>query len=217
MTYRYLRNLRDTKTSKTDDLSKFPTTKPKFKSKADYREWCGDPKTNHVFYSTMEGRAPSKRISSDNPVHKIHGIVADYDSPIDWNSFQINLNTSCAGTIKPTWSSKTYSGYLRLVWEFEESIPIDPSMFDSFISAMNLTLKISKLFAGFDTTSFRANQYFELGEDWERTNDPVTMDIVHAALSKAVNSKPPESSDTTIPIPVIAEEVESRFPNRWFG
>ena len=217
MTYRYLRNLRDTKTSKTDDLSKFPTTKPKFKSKANYREWCSDPKTNHVFYSTMEGRAPSKRISGDNPVHKIHGIVADYDSPIDWNSFEAKLNTSCAGTIKPTWSSKTYSGYLRLVWEFEESIPIDPSMFDSFISAMNLTLKISKLFAGFDTTSFRANQYFELGEDWQKTNDPVTMDIVHAALSKAVNSKPPETSDTTIPISVIAEEVESRFPNRWFG
>jgi GH25 family lysozyme M1 (1,4-beta-N-acetylmuramidase) len=81
----------------------------------------------------MEGRAPSKRISGDNPVHKIHGIVADYDSPIDWNSFDAKLNTSCAGTIKPTWSSKTYSGYLRLVWEFEESIPIDPSMFDYFI------------------------------------------------------------------------------------
>ena len=35
--------------------------------------------------------------------------------------------------------------------------------------------------------------------------------------TKAVNSKPPETSDTTIPISVIAEEVESRFPNRWFG
>ena len=217
MTYRYLRNLRDTKTTKADDLSKLPTKKPKFKSKADYREWCADPKTNHVFYSTVEGRAPSKRIGGDNPPHKIYGIVADYDAPVEWGSFKTKLEASCSGTMKPTWSSKTYSGYLRLVWEFETAIPIDPSMFDSFMANMNRTLRIDKLFAGFDVTSLRANQYFELGEGWDQTNGQVPADIVHAALTKAVTSKPPESSDTTIPLVVISEEVESRFPNRWMG
>ena len=217
MTYRYLRNLRDSKTTKTDDLSKLPTSKPTFKSKAEYREWCSDPNTKHVFYSTCEGRAPSKRISGDNPVHKIHGIVADYDAPIDWGMFETKLNSSCAGTVKPTWSTKTYSGYLRLVWEFEEVIPIDPSMFDPFMTNMNRTLRIDKLFAGFDSSSLRANQYFELGEDWQQTNGQVPMDIVHAALTKAVTSKPPESSEVNIPIDVIASELESRFPNRWFG
>ena len=217
MTYRYLRNLRDTKATKTGDLSKLPTDKPTFKSKADYREWCSDSKTNHVFYSTCEGRAPSKRISGDNPVHKIYGIVADYDAPVEWDLFESKLNSSCVGTIKPTWSTKTYSNYLRLVWEFEEPIPIDPSMFDSFMLNMNRTLRIDKLFAGFDNSSLRPNQYFELGDEWQKTNGQVPMDVIHAALTKAVTSKPPESSDTTIPIDVIAEEIESRFPNRWIG
>ena len=217
MTYRYLRNLRDTKAAKVGDLSKLPTDKPTFKSKADYREWCSNPNTNHVFYSTCEGRAPSKRISGDNPVHKIYGIVADYDAPVEWDLFESKLNSSCVGTIKPTWSTKTYSGYLRLVWEFEEAIPIDPSMFDSFMLNMNRTLRIDKLFAGFDNTSLRPNQYFELGDEWQKTNGQVPMDTIHAALTKAVTAKPPESSDTTIPINVIAEELESRFPNRWIG
>lgn len=217
MTYRYLRNLRDTKAALKDDLSKLPTTKPTFKSKAAYREWCSDPKTSHVFYSACEGRAPSKRISGDNPVHKVYGLVADYDAPVDWNNFEVVLNSSCVDTPKPTWASKTYSGYLRLVWEFEKPIPVDPSMYDAFIKNMNHAVRADKLFAGFDSTSLRANQYFELGENWQPTNGPVPVDIVQAALAKAVNSKPPESGDVCIPIDTIASEVESRFPNRWFG
>jgi hypothetical protein len=90
-------------------------------------------------------------------------------------------------------------------------------MFDSFIHNLNRTLRIDKLFAGFDSTSLRPNQYFELGEDWRQTNGKVSTDIVHTALTKAVTSKPPESSEVNIPIDVIASEVESRFPNRWFG
>lgn len=217
MTYRYLRNLRDAKTTKIEDPSKLPTTKPSFKSKADYREWCSNPNTSHVFYSTFEGRAPSKRISNDNPVHKVYGVVADYDAPVNWSDIEVKIKTGCSGTEKPTWATKTYSGYLRLVWEFDEPVPIDPSMFDSFIHNLNRTLRIDKLFAGFDSSSFRANQYFELGEDWQQTSGKISTDVVHAALTKAVTSKPPESSEVNIPIDVIAPEVESRFPNRWFG
>jgi hypothetical protein len=217
MTYRYLRNLRDSKTQKVSRLDNQKITKPNFKSKADYREWCSNSDTDHVFYSCVEGRAPSKRVSNDNPVHKIHGVVADYDAPVNWKTFQNNLANACASVPTPTWASRTQSDYLRLVWEFESAIPIDPSMYDSFINYMNKALKMDKLFAGFDKTSFKPNQYFELGEDWIKTGDETPTSVVHSCLSKAVASKPPESSDTSIPLDVVAEEVESRFPNRWFG
>ena len=217
MTYRYLRNLRDSKAQKTSELDNLKLKKPTFKNKADYREWCSNNNTDHVFYSCVEGRAPSKRVSNDNPVHKIHGVVADYDSPIDWKSFRNKLANACVGIPFPTWASRTQSGYLRLVWEFDSSIPIDPSMYDSFMDYVNKSLKMDKLFAGFDKTSLKPNQYFELGEDWIKTGDATPTDVVHACLSKAVSSKPPESSDTSVPIDVVAPEVESRFPNRWFG
>ncbi len=217
MTYRYLRNLRDSKAQKTSELDNLKLKKPPFKNKADYREWCSNNNTDHVFYSCVEGRAPSKRVSNDNPVHKIHGVVADYDSPLDWKSFRNKLANACVGIPLPTWASRTQSGYLRLVWEFDSSIPIDPSMYDSFMGYINKSLKMDKLFAGFDKTSLKPNQYFELGEDWIKTGDAIPTDVVHACLSKAVSSKPPESSDTSVPLDVVAPEVESRFPNRWFG
>ena len=217
MTYRYLRNLRDSKAQKTSELDNLKLKKPSFKNKADYREWCSNNNTDHVFYSCGEGRAPSKRISNDNPIHKIHGVVADYDSPIDWKSFRNKLVNACSGIPFPTWASRTQSGYLRLVWEFDSPIPIDPSMYDSFMGYINKSLKMDKLFAGFDKTSLKPNQYFELGEDWIKTGDAIPTDVVHACLSKAVSSKPPESSDTSVPLDVVAPEVESRFPNRWFG
>jgi hypothetical protein len=90
-------------------------------------------------------------------------------------------------------------------------------MYDSFMDYVNKSLKMDKLFAGFDKTSLKPNQYFELGEDWIKTGDATPTDVIHACLSKAVSSKPPESSDTSVPIDVVAPEVESRFPNRWFG
>jgi len=217
MTYRYLRNLRSSKAEKTSKLHNLKLSKPPFKNKADYREWCSNNTTDHVFYACVEGRAPSKRISNDNPVHKIHGVVADYDSPIDWVSFESKLEKVCLSSPLPTWSSRTQSGYLRLVWEFDAPIPIDPSMYESFMNYINKAIKMDKLFAGFDKTSLRPNQYFEIGEDWIKTGGQVNSDIIHACLSKAVSSKPPESSDTSIPLDVVAAEVESRFPNRWFG
>ena len=217
MTYRYLRNLRDSKAEKSSKIHGLQLSKPKFKNKADYREWCSKPTTDHVFYSCVEGRAPSKRVSNDNPVHMIHGVVADYDSPINWKDFEKKLEKLCVSTPPPTWASRTQSGYLRLVWEFDSPIPIDPSMYESFMRQINKSLKMDKLFAGFDKTSLKPNQYFELGEDWIKTGCPLTSDVVHTCLSKAVSLKPPESSDTAIPLDVVATEVESRFPNRWFG
>tara|TARA_B110000858_G_scaffold195850_1_gene253222 strand:- start:1563 stop:3512 length:1950 start_codon:yes stop_codon:yes gene_type:complete len=147
----------------------------------------------------------------------IHGVVADYDSPINWKDFEKKLEKLCVSTPPPTWASRTQSGYLRLVWEFDSPIPIDPSMYESFMRQINKSLKMDKLFAGFDKTSLKPNQYFELGEDWIKTGCPLTSDVVHTCLSKAVSLKPPESSDTAIPLDVVATEVESRFPNRWFG
>lgn len=217
MKYRYLKNLRDNSAHYTSDLSKLKKQKPSFATKAEYREWCADVQTDHVFYSTVEGRAPSKRVSNDNPAHKIYGVTADYDASVDWVAIDSDLKFKCNADKKPTWRSRTQSGYLRLVWEFVDPIPIEPDMFDTFMLNMMKSLQLNKLFAGFDSSSLRANQYFELGEDWVKTSTPLDSSVVQAALAKSVSDRPPQSNDTSIPINTVAEEVESRFPNRWVG
>lgn len=217
MKYRYIKNLRDHKAHLTTDISKLTSAKPPFKTKADYREWCADANTDHVFYSALEGRAPSKRISNENPVHKVYGVVADYDASVDWVAIDGDIKSKCEKDKLPTWRSKTQSGYLRLVWEFDKPILIDPDMFDTFMSNMLVSLKLDKLFAGFDSSSLRANQYFELGENWVRVDGKLQPLVVQASLAKAVSKKPPQSNDTSIPMNIVASEVEARFPNRWVG
>ena len=106
MKYRYIKNLRDHSAHYTSNLSKVNKQKPSFRTKADYREWCADIKTDHVFYSALEGRAPSKRISNENPVHKVYGVVADYDASVNWAAIDGDLKIKCAKDKKPTWRSK---------------------------------------------------------------------------------------------------------------
>tara|TARA_R110002020_G_scaffold14699_2_gene52240 strand:+ start:44757 stop:46931 length:2175 start_codon:yes stop_codon:yes gene_type:complete len=216
MKYRYLKNLRDINTHKCSDLSKITKNKPSFASKAAYRDWCGETTTDHVFYSAVEARTPSKRISNDNPPRMIYGVVADYDSPVNWASIDDDLDIKFSSN-KPTWRSKTQSGFLRLVWEFREPIPIEPDMFDTFMKHISLKLHLEKCFAGFDSSSLRASQYFELGEEWVKTNGPLETSVIQSVIIKAASERPPQSSDTSIPITVVADEVESRFPNRWVG
>jgi len=216
VTYRYIKNLRDSSAHKSSGLSKSTKVVPAFKSKASYRAWCAKAKTDHIFYSTAEGRAPSKRISSENPINRVHGIVADYDAPVDWNLVDLKIGTVCKDN-PPTWRSKTYSGYIRLVWEFENSVPIAPDMFSAFFKELKNTLNIHKVFAGFDSTSLNAAQYFELGSDWHQTGGKLPNAPVQTALLKAAAVCPPQSNDTAIPIEVVAEKVREKYGHRWTG
>ena len=216
MNYRYIKNLRDTKCHKTSDPSTLKNKKPKFQTKADFRAWCADAKTDHVFYSLVEGSAPSKRISTDNPPNIIHGIVADYDAPVNWPEVDAIIGAKCAAH-PPTWRSETQSGYIRLVWEFEKALPISPEMFDTFIKCLKNIIKLDRVFAGFDSSSLRASQYFELGDNWVNLGGVVSSATIQTALTKAASVKPPTTNDTAIPIDVVAEQIDQQFPNRWIG
>ena len=73
----------------------------------------------------------------------------------------------------PTWRSKTQSGYLRLVWEFESGITVAPDLFAEFMKRMANYLALDRICAGFDKSSLKASQYFELGVDWTKVGDPL--------------------------------------------
>ena len=216
MEYRYIKNLCDNKAIKSKDLSTLQKKKPTFKDKAKFRAWCADKNTDHCFYSTVIGDTPSLRVSSSNPPHTVWGVVADYDAPIDFSIIDKILATQCKSAM-PTWRSKTQSGYLRLVWEFESGITVAPDLFAEFMKRMANYLALDRICAGFDKSSLKASQYFELGVDWTKVGDPLDESIYQSAYRKAAMDKPPQVSEVSIPIDVIAEEVNKRFPNRWEG
>jgi hypothetical protein len=217
MKYKYIKNLRAKACTECDDMSQISADpKPKFKSKAFFREWCAKKTTKHVFFSLAEGRNPRARIEGENKVSKIYGINADFDAPVDW----LNVDDIIAAkSVKcmPSFRSKTNSGYIRLAYEFEECASIHHTLYAQFMKELKSILQFDKVFAGYDTKSENASQYFELGEDWVKLGGKVPSAIVQTAIFKAAKAKPPQSSDTSIPMEVIATEVEKRFPNRWVG
>lgn len=217
MKYRYLKNHRATTVTVIDDPSTLSFNKPQFASKAEYRAWCADANTDHCFYSMAEGDSPNARISEDNPVHKIHGFVADFDAPVDWDKIDETLKIRCEGGHMPTWRTKTQSGYIRLVWEFDKPLPLAPALADSFMKRLSDALKASMLLAGFDKTSLKVSQYFELGTDWTRIGDPIAISFVRTVLLKSANDTPIKTDETNIPLDDIAAEVARKFPNRWKG
>jgi len=216
MSYRYLKNLREQKTVKADDLSTLNKKKPSFKSKGEFRDWCADSSTDHCFYSMVEGDNPSSRVTSENPPAFISGAVCDYDAPVDWANI-INILKAQCKEYTPTWISKTQSGYIRVVFESESKIPISPDMFDAFMKRLCVQLSMERILGGFDRSSLKATQYFELGEDWVKIGDPLPKSVFQTALLKAASDSPPQSKETSIPIDIVAEEVNKRFPNRWNG
>lgn len=217
MKYRYLKNLRAAATKAFSDPAAQTFAAPAFPTKADYRAWCAETSTNHCFYSLAEGDNPAARISEDNPVNKLHGFVADFDAPVDHAQLKELLVQRGHGAPLPTWSTKTQSGYARLIWEFESPLPIAPQLAEAFLKRLSDALRASMLLGGFDRTSLKPSQYFEFGSDWTRISDPLTTQQVRVILLKAANDTPLSSGDSSIPIEEVRAELEKRFPDRWKG
>lgn len=127
MKYKYIKNLKDKRCKSTDDPSQIKLDeKPKFSTKAAYREWCAKKDTEHCFYSLFEGLTPTSRIEGENKIAKVYGIVLDFDAPPDWNNIDDIIKSKCDKAL-PTWRTRTQSGYIRLVMEFEDrSTSIEP-------------------------------------------------------------------------------------------
>lgn len=217
MKYKYIKNLKDKRCKSTNDPSQIKLSdKPKFSTKANYREWCAKKDTDHCFYSLFEGLTPTSRIEGENKIAKIYGLVLDFDAPPDWNNIDDIIKAKCEKAL-PTWRSRTQSGYIRLVMEFEEPLSIHHSLVASFFKQLKGVLQFNKILAGYDSKSEQPSQYFELGSDWVNMGGFISSKIVQTALFKAAKEKPPESKDTSIPIEVISKEVQERFPDRWIG
>jgi len=220
MSYLYISNLTQVGINGTftDPLAK-PYPRPNFAidRKANYRAWCASANTDHCFFTMAEGDNKNQRISTDNPINKLYGWVADYDCPPEWGRIDQILTDRCDGGSLPTWRSKTQSEGMRLVWEFEEPILVAPELAVAFYKRLSDALRAPTLSAKFDSCSLKPTQYYAIGEDWTKMGDPLPSLFVRTLLLKAANDVVIKTEDTNIPIDEVAQEVMARFPNRWTG
>lgn len=207
-------NLRSEDASQIEPLTFVPNIPADAaETKSAFRLWSSDPKTRHAFITMVEGLNPSVRVHDRNPVALVHGVIADYDSPA--GADPIGFVKGKGGD--PTFFSTSYSGHLRLVWAFPEPVPVTPDVAERFIRQVFKTVNAVKLFPGFDETSGKPNQLFEIGRGWKLVGPTLTVSAVQTALFRAYNEKGYVASDLEIPIETVADEVVRRFPGRWKG
>lgn len=190
-------------------------------TKDDYEKWITDKATDHCFYTAVEAVNPHRRVSLENPARWMHGLVADYDAKFDPNFDPNEFLKRCDPDARPAAISKTFSGNARVVWEFEKPIAVDcPEFTKAVMKEIAKKFRLAKLLPGLDECTFRTNQLFELGHDWQSfggiVGESVLGDILVTAAGK-VNWNKVGETDVEIPMERIAAEVEKRWPGQWPG
>lgn len=189
-------------------------------TKGQYREWLAKPTTPHCMYSYAEGAIKGMRISEDNPIIKVHGLIADYDTVISDEVFNLSMKES-PGEFRPNWSHSTPSGGRRLIWTFQTpALVYGMEMARMFLDVAAKNLKAKNYLAGlcFDSLGNPAT-YYDVGTRWQEMDSaPVPENFVFSWLfdmGAMVTRK--DFDGPAIPLEVVAKEVETRFPGRWQG
>lgn len=208
--------------------SKQTFTLPTFTDKEDFRKWCLDPLTKHYFFSLSEAVNPHHRVSGSNPLHKLHGFVGDYDGdvditdPSDRAKVIASIKSKAPIGWEPNWICRTYSGKVRLIWEFEEPVLLaDEDLASKFIDMLAKETKCRTLIhkGGWDSCSKNPAMFWEQGRDWEVVQptklDPMRLEALFFEVFK--KSAPPSRGRVNIPMEVVKTEIDERFPGRWVG
>jgi hypothetical protein len=204
------------------DLATLPSlsSHPHFATKAEFAKWCHDSKTEHVFYTLAEPEFKSMRSSGKNQIKFLHGVIADYDgSPEKIQADLLKLDFPNGKA--PTWVTTTFSGKARLIWAFERPVPVFTNdVMDKFKQLLLIDLKVNKLLSGLDEGAWEnPHTPFELGTHWRQPygDTRISSSLVMAMLHEAATKAKFKVDGPTIPLEVIAAEVDRRWPNRWTG
>ena len=192
---------------------------PEFATKDEYRAWCNNPATSSCFFSCFEGANASMRLDKQNPAQYMHALVVDYDAELNPLERE-NALRRVAADYPPNFISTSFSGGVRLLWLFEDKVPVfNNAVAKGFVERLRKELKLKRIFPGLDEEALLApQQYYHVGKGWEVVSArPIPVNILHAWLMNVSDRANWRGMGEEIPISRIAQEVEARFPGRWRG
>lgn len=201
------------------EVTKLPK-RPDFPTKAAMLEWAHAAETEHCFYNFSEPNDPAIRCTKENPVKFLHGLVADFDTVIE-RPMLLKALGKMPVDFPAAWASETFSKGCRIIWAFEKPVPVfSQQLAKDFLARAAKDMKLTKLLPGFDAGAFvDPARYFELGSEWLPVNALAFIPATTTAHWMFEVSSKANFSDqgTSIPIDVVAAEVERRWPGRWQG
>lgn len=220
MSFHYLPNLSAHETQPCEPWTA-TINRPPMADKAAFRVWCNDPSTEHAFISAVEGRIPGLRVSETNPAARMCGLILDYDAVPDLPPEQ-SILAKAPSDLRPAWVSRTFSGNCRVLYRFESPVSLfTKDIARQFLLKVSREFKLKKLLAGFEEEALLdLSKFYEIGDNWTPVgngNSVIPSSLLLAWLAEASSRHKWGSEGPSVPIDVIREEAEAKFPGRWPG
>lgn len=193
---------------------------PEFADKESFRVWASSDTTDSVFVSAFEGVNPHGRINKNNEPCKMHGLIADYDTPLTDEVLLEGLARGSKIGFKPMYAHKTFSGGARVIWMFEEPIHVLPGVLKEFLGLLVRETKAKTLFPRLDEAIYKPDQYYAWMPGAIKFADtPIRSEAIHSLLGDAVekSKKYRGEGDVQIPLEAIYQKVQEVYPGRWTG
>lgn len=176
------------------------------------------PETQDCFVSMFAGENAAARVNQDNPAAFLHGIVADYDTPLTNEQRQKMLSKL---PIKPGLVSTSFGGGTHAFWAFEKPIPLtgDPQFTKDLLTCVARELGLTNAFGSLDRNAYySSSQYYHIGWSMQEVGgDPVREELLWLWVKEASDKANWSSLGVEVPLERVAEEVAKRFPGRWKG
>lgn len=190
---------------------------PVTKTKAEHNAWKSKPDTDWFFLSGYVGTNPAGRVNEGNPPIEQHAFIADYDNNISKADVEAMLKGKNL-KIRPTLIHPTTSSGVRLIWLFEEPVPLSEHTIKAWVALVAKKLNASKLLPGLDACWEHPAQYYEWRGDW----DDLRGNVIRSATLAGWRVECAEKATVleagySLPFEVAAAEVEKRWPGRWVG
>lgn len=193
---------------------------PTFKEKEEFRKWCAADTTDGLFVSGFEGLNPHVRVSKTNEPFKMHGLIADYDTPLTDEQILEGLARGAKPGFKPMYAHKTFSSGARVIWMFEEPIHVLPGVLKEFLHLLVGETKAKNLFPRLDEAIYKPDQYYAWFPGAIRFSDqPIRTEAIHSVLSEAVEKAKKYRGEGGVQIPLdrVFAKVQEMYPGRWTG
>lgn len=193
---------------------------PTFKEKEEFRKWCAADTTDGLFVSSFEGLNPHVRVSKSNEPFKMHGLIADYDTPLTDEQLLEGLTSGARTGYKPMYAHKTFSSGARVIWMFEEPVYVLPGVLREFLHLLVKETKAKNLFPRMDEVIYKPDQYYAWFPGAVKFADqPIRTEAVHSVLSEAVEKAKKYRGEGGVQIPLdrVYAKVQEMYPGRWTG
>jgi len=187
---------------------------PELRSNKKLRDkFMNDPTTEWNIYSGWEGLNGNLRISrkkadsEENPPHKLHGLVIDFDTKM--TEEEVLAGISRLAPLVPNFYERSLSGKCHLVWTFSKPIVISGfPLAEAFLAVAAEKLQPANALAGFDKAFFNPSIYYTNSGEWREIHDRgLSSGLLLGWLIEASEKLDWKGNGYCVPLTVVHDEL----------